>query len=186
MRPQKKCSRCGFEGDALAFFRKNPDFRRARIHARAVCIGCEVTSRNKPDESARWRRKACATISHHARKFGIPSPELQAKFGWDVGQMAHDAEHAHGNGCHYCSVPFSSMGNGMADISLDIIDRDRQPFYRTNTRWACLTCNRQKSTLPPEIFALRQIEWKRFLAYKEKAEVNPYFGLPLLQVLGVG
>ena len=44
------------------------------------------------------------------------------------------------------------MGHGLADITLDIIDRSQPPYYRTNTKWCCQSCNRKKSARTPEFF----------------------------------
>lgn len=56
------------------------------------------------------------------------------------------------------------MGHGLADITLDIQDPYRLPFYCTNTRWCCQDCNRDKGDMTPDEFeADRQIRnlWER-------------------------
>lgn len=183
-RPLKLCNRCGQMRDAEAFFRSGRGGRHVHLPTkRSVCIGCEVTARTERKQHSRWIAKARSTRQHHAIRFRITAKDLEVKYGWDTSQMAHDAEHTFKNGCHYCLAPFSSMANGLADLSLDINDRDREPFYVGNTRWACLTCNRQKSTMSPEIWARRLLEWKAWKSDLERRTANPLCGLPLFDAV---
>jgi hypothetical protein len=73
-------------------------------------------------------------------------------YGWDPARLAHDAEHQYGNGCNYCGHRYADMGHGLSDITLDVMDRAKPPYYRTNTKWCCQTCNRQKGDKTPEWF----------------------------------
>ena len=46
----------------------------------------------------------------------------------------------------------------LAAITLDIQDRGRKPYYRTNTKWCCQGCNRDKGVMTRgEFEARRQI-----------------------------
>jgi hypothetical protein len=69
--------------------------------------------------------------------------------------------HLHGGfGCNYCRREYADP----ADITLDLQDRNGPPYYHTNTKWCCQTCNREKGAMSPEEFeARRQILnlWKR-------------------------
>jgi hypothetical protein len=103
-------------------------------------------------------------IRRHAVRFGIPKDDLVARYGWEPKRLAHDAEFQYGNGCNYCGHQYKAMGHGLADITLDVVDRDKPPYYRTNTRWCCQTCNRKKGAMAPEDFELdRQVyeTWKQ-------------------------
>jgi hypothetical protein len=73
--------------------------------------------------------------------------------------MAQEAKEVYQTKCRGCRKPFTGMLHGMSDISLDITDPKREPFYLTNTRWICQTCNRQKGRTPPEQWAALRIGW---------------------------
>jgi len=108
--------------------------------------------------------KARDTRRHHANRLGRSISELDQQFGWHLDHLAHDAEHAYENQCPMCREAFKTMGHGPTDITLDITDPTRDPFYLINTRWICQTCNRKKSCTPPEEWAesvLAAEEWKR-------------------------
>ena len=91
--------------------------------------------------------------------------------------MAHDLRHALDNTCAYCWFPYNEMGHGLDDVTVDIIDPKKDPYYHTNVQWCCRTCNSAKSTLPPELWARRLIEFRRRAVYLTKA--GPDGGLPL-------
>lgn len=85
--------------------------------------------------------------------------ELVVVYGWDPQQLAGDAERQYAIGCSYCPREFA----GPFDITLDVVDRSRDPYYLTNTKWCCQACNRDKGAMSPEAFeAKRQIMklWK--------------------------
>ena len=79
-------------------------------------------------------------MRRHAQRLEISKTDLISVYGWDLKRIAHDAEYQYGNGCNYCGHPYRDMGHGYADITLDVVDRGRPPYYRTNTRWCCQTC----------------------------------------------
>jgi hypothetical protein len=66
--------------------------------------------------------------------------------------MAVDAAQAYAGTCPYCYASFEAMGHGLQDLTLDVVDPGRPPYYRTNTRWVCQTCNRKKGALSPADF----------------------------------
>lgn len=68
--------------------------------------------------------------------------------------MARSAEHAYLGDCDHCGVPYAGMAHGLADMTLDVIDRTADPVFGVNTQWMCMTGNRQKSTLT-------MAEWSR-------------------------
>lgn len=81
-------------------------------------------------------------------------------YGWDPARIAHDAKHRYGNGCDYCGQAYAGMGHGLSDITLDVMYRDQPPYYRTNTKWCCQTCNRRKGARTPEQFELERQMWE--------------------------
>jgi len=150
----KRCSQCGGVYP-IAFFRNN---KVGHMHmTRSRCKGCEQTERDAKKRDDRWIVKASNSLYRHAKRLHeqkkIQSPEeLTELYGWNARQLAHDFEHAYGNGCPFCLVPFADMPNGLADVTIDILDTRKPPYYRTNTKIACMTCNRNKGDMSPEEF----------------------------------
>jgi hypothetical protein len=178
----KKCRKCGRESDEEAFFSKNRIIRlsgEVYITTRSVCIGCELSARNEPTLEARALRKVYNSATHHAAKYKMSTANFCKKYGWDQKRMAYDVLHAHENTCAYCWFEYAKMGHGLDDVTLDIIDPDGEPYYHTNVRWCCRTCNLEKSTLPPEIWARRLIEWRNWKAWMDAINERPTYGLPL-------
>jgi len=145
--------------------------------SRSTCIGCELTARTDKTRESRERDKARRAVRTHFEKYrrehreqgkypwmaGITSQgEFAQRFGWDVAQMAHDIEHAHKNGCPYCRQSFAEMAHGLADVSFDVIDPSKPPYYRTNVRPCCLTCNREKNRTAPDLWGAKLQAWERW------------------------
>jgi len=93
------------------------------------------------------------TRARHEHKLGYPAGTLEKLYGWDLVQMAEDAQRAYAHKCPGCRKAFSGMVHGLGDISLDICDRARAPFYLNNVGWLCVTCNRAKSQMTPDDWA---------------------------------
>lgn len=166
--PNRTCSRCGTSYAShliAAAFRNWTDISRRSVHrSPPVCRPCEQTARDKKKRDNRWPTKARDTIRLHVRRLGVPKQDLITVYGWDPKTLAHEAEFQYGNGCSYCGHPYREMGHGPSDITLDIIDHRQPPYYRTNTKWCCQTCNRKKGDRGPEFFELdRQVyeTWSR-------------------------
>lgn len=130
----------------------------------AICRPCEQMARDQKKRVNRWATKARDVIRRHSIRLGdkwadIKTPnDLVCVYGWDPERLAHDAEFQYNNGCSYCGHAYGEMGHGLADITLDVQDPDSRPYYRTNTKWCCQTCNRKKGILSPDAFELdRQI-----------------------------
>jgi hypothetical protein len=92
------------------------------------------------------RRKARSTLRHHADRYekkGIVGSlaDFSARFGWEVERMIVDIRATLGNPCHYCAIQVVAL----AECSLDITDPRQPPHYRSNTRWICRWCNREKA-----------------------------------------
>jgi hypothetical protein len=127
---------------------------------RRVCEMCKQTRRKQRNP---WAVKAQNAIRHHAPRLGIDKGELVTVYGWDPQRLALDAEHQYAGRCNYCGKPYAGMGHGLADITLDIQDPTRPPYYCTNSKWCCQRCNRDKGAMSPEAFeARRQVlnHWK--------------------------
>lgn len=183
---QLQCIECGgWYGED--FFRLNPDSRAHICARRSRCKECDQARRDAKKSADRYLAKARSTFNRHATKFlrdGIikSRSELAEHFGWILKNMAHDIEHAFKNGCYICRRPFAEMPNGLQSLTLDILDPEQPPYYMTNVRYPCQTCNRGKSQTPPADFARQQsyrMEAQRRRASKAK---DPYEGT-LLQGL---
>ena len=180
----KKCSKCGGEWDEEAFFRRDTSINRRSAGAlaeqyRTVCIGCELTERNDPTPEERARRKAHNTTALHAAKCGMTPNDFAKRYGWDIERIVYDIIHGHENTCPYCWEKYERMGHGLTDMTLDIINREREPYYRTNTKWCCSTCNREKASLPAELWERRLIVWPQYMKWRNSVLANPTHGLPL-------
>jgi hypothetical protein len=159
----RTCARCGTSYPSAlseAAFRSAASLRDAssRKYRATICRPCEQTRRDKLKLLNRWAVKARDTIRRHAIRLQVPKPDLVNVYGWDPKRLAHDAEFQYSNGCNYCGGLYADMGHGLTDITLDLVDARRPPYYRTNTKWCCQTCNRKKGDRGPEFFeADRQV-----------------------------
>jgi hypothetical protein len=61
------------------------------------------------------------------------------------------------------------MTHGLADVTIDVIDPAKEPFYSTNTRPCCMTCNRAKHDMSPEDWAKRLLGWRLWRARQDVA-----------------
>jgi hypothetical protein len=111
---------------------------------------CERT--NRRSQRNPYVLKAQSVIRRHAEGLGIAKEELVTVYGWDPRILAQHAEHQYAGSCYYCGDPYV----GLADVTLDIQDRCRKPYYCTNTKWCCLDCNRDKGVKTPEEFEARR------------------------------
>lgn len=173
---RKRCAKCG-GSYPLPFFAKRHGCD-TRITLRPVCKGCEQTERDRVKKANRFLQKARDSIRRHGRrlveqgkiKFAV---ELQTIYRWDAYELAHDFEHAYKNGCGNCRKLFASMANGLSDMSIDITDRNRPPYYKTNTRIWCMTCNRDKGDMTPDEFEEHQLGWKLWEDRQVELRRNP-------------
>lgn len=158
------CPKCGTayprEIAPLMFRRQTPNrVRRIRNTRRPQCIPCEQTRSDLRKRLRRSIRKAHSTIGHHAKRYGMTKRDFERKYGWRADRVAHDIEHAYENTCCYCQNPYKDMSHGLADVTIDVIDPAKEPFYSTNTRPCCMTCNRAKNDMTPEDWAKRLLGW---------------------------
>jgi len=141
------------------------------MHPATKCRPCEDTERDVRKGKDRWTVKVNDTIRRHAIRLRtgklldlggrswhdphLTGDELMTCHGWARGLMAHDASFQYNNGCSYCHRQYKGMGHETADITLDIFDPRLPPQYGINTRWCCMTCQRRKSLLTPEKWAIK-------------------------------
>jgi len=167
----QRCNRCGTTYPArivVRAFRTLPDG-----YIYPTCRPCEQTLKDQVKSADRWLDKAKNAIDSHAVRLSIHRADLVRIYGWNKSCMAVDAQHAYGGACPYCYASFEAMGHGMQDLTLDIVDPQRPPYYRTNTRWVCQTCNRKKGRLTPADFeADREIYERWELGRRAAAEAR--------------
>ena len=171
---KQQCLRCAGWFDQEAFFRKNPGGRKAHICAyRAVCIGCEITARTDDKKKDPWFAKARSTIRRHAARYRKTTKEFVRLYGWDTVRIAHILKHAFDNTCPYCRETYAGMPNSQWQVSVDIIDPSKPPFLETNTQPCCQTCNREKSDMPPELWARRLRCWAEWETWQKTRSPLP-------------
>jgi hypothetical protein len=102
--------------------------------------------------------------------------EFAERFDWDIDQMAHDIEHAATNGCPYCHRAFALMEGGLHNVSLDIVDPRTPPYYTTNVRWVCKTCNSAKGEMTLAQFGEHLANWAKWERRQQQLRKDPWTG----------
>lgn len=150
--------------------------RRLRMHLQSrirrgrTCYPCVRTAKDQRKGENRWVIKAKDTIRRHAISLEISAQDLTVKYGWDPERMAREMARAYADGlglCAECEEPYSGMGHGYADITLDICRPGEEPYYGTNTRYICMTDNREKHNMAPERWQLRKRVWAWWKRHKD-------------------
>ncbi len=161
---ERRCPKCetvyfGDQAEAMCRYGWR-DISRQRL--RSGCIACEQDARDaaKATLDGRWRAKVRDSIRRHAKKAvdrGLLrcTDEIETLWGWDRERLIHEGQHAYENGCSYCGGNYEAMGHGLQDITLDVVDPSAPWYFPTNVRWCCQTCNREKSTTPPHLWAAK-------------------------------
>ena len=161
---QRTCDRCRWAYDEDAFFNLygSKDSRILESRRRTTCAGCEQTLGDAKKNEQRSITKAANAISSHAKRHNMPRSEFAHRYDWDLKRMAYDIDHAYENTCVYCWQPYASMDGGLSVVTIDIIDPTAEPYYRTNTKWCCRTCNTQKQRMTPALWARRCAAWAQW------------------------
>lgn len=182
-RPRKRCFECGGVFDVEAGFARN---RRGDMHiTRATCIGCEQEQRDTAKQEDRWFQKARDTLRRHTRNFNrvrhtsLKPSDFSERFSWKIDRIAHAMSHAFENTCEYCWKPYEEMSNGYSNVTVDIYDRDDDPFW-SNTRICCHTCNTEKGHMTPEQWARRLQYWREKYDHDRKFPRAKQAALPLI------
>lgn len=185
----RTCTVCGIE-TCETFF--PVAYRKVGCHGnlqrRSVCKLCAQTQRDDAKRACRPYPKAARTLRHHSEdllaKGKISAKdELKRLYGWNLSDMAHDIEHSYSNGCKYCREPFKSMGHGLRDITLDIMDPTKPPNYRTNVQWCCATCNSIKQSMSPEEWGEWLLYADRWTARQDELKRGSFAGLPMFDYM---
>lgn len=176
-----ECTRCHFRGEGDWFTRYGPKGVYYVKH-RGICPMCLQEEKDGLKHQDRAIEKARKALYNHAKKYGMKPAQFAKKFGWVITQMAHDINHNFENWCPYCSAPYQSMGHGLADLTLDIINPQEPPYY-TNVRYCCSTCNSIKGERGATAFGLhmRMVrERQEFLNSKPGTEGMPQHKMDLV------
>jgi hypothetical protein len=103
----------------------------------------------------------------------IEARDLEGLYGWDLGTMVQQIKEVRKGVCGYCWRPFVEMEHGLQDISLDILNPEDLPYYRTNVRWCCSTCNSAKNRMGPSRWAAKQEMWVLWRKNQERSISDP-------------
>lgn len=176
---QRTCRECG-EVYTDVFFEQSGVSKNSYLPKRAICIGCRQTARDAAKRDKRPLKKAQAAILTHtpkliAKGWITSADELTTKYGWVADEMARDIERTFADHCPYCLESFGTMAHGLGDVTLDIVDPTRAPYYKTNVRWVCITCNRAKGRTSPDIWAERLVMWARWKKRQEWIRTRPRY-----------
>lgn len=171
---QRTCRTCGttYYGDEVeAVFRAagKPDECTNQVWRSRTCQLCEITVRTEAKHANRFIAKARNTIRHHAKKFGLSVSEMSDRFLWTVDRIAQDMEEMWRKGCEDCGYQFREMH----DLTLDINNPVDPPYYGTNTRLICATCNRKKSRTPSRLWGALKAATVRWLKRQEELAKLP-------------
>lgn len=165
------CKVCGGDWPDVAFTTRGHSKCRvthSSTKRQSVCKRCRELLQKAKRNDDPFIPKASRSIRRHGDKFvklGYASSleEFINKYGWFAERVAHDMKHAHSNGCPYCEKPFAQMLHGLQDLTLDIIDPEKEPYYTTNVKVVCHTCNMAKQRTPPD-------KWAQYLLYHKDWE----------------
>lgn len=140
-----------------------------RRPVRSWCVRCEQGANDAQKRLWRYDRKAANLIGSHRRKElrqGLhrctTTAEYEALTGVTRPWLGAELQSVHerpGAVCPHCDIPWSEMPNGLADLSVDRVDRKRL-LSRSNLVFMCRTGNTQKGTKDPRTFEVRQAYYR--------------------------
>jgi hypothetical protein len=134
---------------------------------RRRCRGCERTTRDAVKAAHPLRLKALSLIQRHADRYialgGVTSrAEFRTDCRFDLARVEDGLRDAWKEGagrCEACQIPYT----GLADVTLDIHDRERRWFFGTNTRWLCAECNSEKRHSNPDEWGAVLWSWEEWV-----------------------
>lgn len=148
----KTCKRCG-KTKPLDEFRIDVTNRREltpKIYRKTLCKVCEVEVRLERKHENRYLDAFKQRRRSHARTTGCGVSQLKA-MGWDDTRRPREMQAQYENGfCPGCIEDdgtvhyYRDMTQGLAELTIDIIDPEQPPVWPGNVQWLCMTCNRRK------------------------------------------
>lgn len=167
---RRVCSKCKTEAvgdeEIAAAFRSAQNTKQKTYRATA-CNLCIITAHTQAKERDRYLVKAQNTRQKHAKKFGVSVATLRDDLGWIDIEMSEDMKAAHIIPCPECGHAYRSLD----DLTLDISDPERSPFYPSNASWMCRTCNTVKSRTPRHLWDARKRYERKWQAQQKRLRV---------------
>jgi hypothetical protein len=156
-------------------------YTNQKIYRDKRCMGCRDKATDEKNARNRFVKKAYNTLYGHAQKaidagFAKSLDEFRALYGWDVQQIAHDMAHAYKNGCPICHKSYKSMAHGYKDLTLDIIDPRKLPYYGVNTQLICSTDNTRKQRTDPADYGEVMLGWRIWEEHQNELEEDEWAG----------
>ena len=154
----RNCRRCGRSTRADFF---------SNSHS-GVCLHCaQDLNRERKTNGDAYRRKALGSRRGHARKYKVTIKEMETRHHWSSERIARDLKAC--STCCYCQREM-----GIEEKSLDVVDPEKPPCYRTNVKICCISCNVEKGTMSPrrwsELLADRQM-WLVYINEKKNIQL---------------
>lgn len=155
------CKRCRKRLPATTDFYRKDKTLSGIAYLHAVCRMCEAARRHREDP---WIGKAWRTIRLHREAYAKEYEKASERFshwdgnpltfaeayGWHARLIANEMKAAFNGPCKGCGIDYKTMGHGPRDLTVDIIDPTREPFYAYNTRLLCESCNSHKGKKTPD------------------------------------
>lgn len=184
LRIERTCERCqvkavGQEEIDSAFQNKSAKTSSLKQYDK-WCYFCRQDKRLVFQRNHPFLYKARNTIASHLRdhfKEWVEKGwmkhkyELQTIYGWTENAIAMLFEQGLNRGwCLTCEYGYVEMKNHEKEITLDIIDREKRPWFNGNIRDTCRSCNNAKQKMDLDKFNLRNAFGKR---RKARLEAKP-------------
>jgi hypothetical protein len=191
-----QCAKCGcsYEGDlvrhavSLERLRQRSGKRvcpntEAPLVPGRVCKPCRNYTRFLKGRGDPFLLKARETRRRHARELEIPVRVLILRHEWTDANIVKALRRAWEEECPDCTMAYKEMKGGMAEMTVDVIDRRLPPDWLTNCRIICRDDNSAKGKMPPEEWALHKAVWRMWKGHN--AEHPRPKKLTFLRLLGL-
>jgi hypothetical protein len=172
---RRTCKRCGTTAvgrdEIEAAFAVSHKFRQHTDgkYRETVCNVCRIEMRTSKKERDRFVVKAENTTSKHAKKFGLAVSILRSELGWN--RLAADMRSAYQQCCPECNHPYQSLD----DLTIDISNPERDPFYPENASLMCRTCNTSKAKTPRHLYDARKRFDRKWQQRKAERDAMPHY-----------
>lgn len=171
---RRTCKRCnttavGQDEIEAAFVSHVYDQYTGHKYRMGVCNVCRIEARTAKKQRDRFLVKAENTTSKHAKKFGLAVSMLRSELGWH--RLAQDMRSAFEQSCPECNHPYRNLD----DLTIDISDPTRDPFYPENATLMCRTCNTSKAKTPRHLYDARKRFERKWQQRKAERDAMPRY-----------